>query len=158
MQRLVLRIDAASRRCRSRSGTSVRWSMTESARASWSRRGGGWAHADLRLVNLFGRCGIDAPVEAEHVACAVGLQALGLRRRGQHHGSPQLLEKKTSSETVPFDGTKDGPVGGAVALEAGVDDVFRLVGLVGLRNQAAAVGERDPGRQAGSWGNALTGR
>ena len=35
----------------------------------------------------------------------------------------------------PF-GTEDRPIGGAGALQAGVDDIFRVMGLVGLRNQA----------------------
>ncbi len=65
-------------------------------------------------------------------------------------GSPPLLDKEDEQRDSPIDGTEDGPVGRAVALEAGVDDILRLVRLVGLRNEAAAVSERDPGWQRGA--------
>jgi hypothetical protein len=40
-------------------------------------------HAGLRLADLVGRCGVDAPVEAENASGIVGLQALGFGRRGE---------------------------------------------------------------------------
>ena len=49
-------------------------------------------------------------------------------------------------------GAEDGPIGGAGTLKAGVDDVLRAVGLVGLRDQAASMIELRPLRRAADWG------
>ena len=115
------------------------------------------AHAELRFVNLLGRCRIDGPVEAEDVACAVGLQALGFGRAASVMGSAELLAKENKQRDGPLSGAEDGPVGRAGALEAGVDDIFRAVRFVGLRNEAAAAGERS-WTAGGKSGNEFTGR
>ena len=98
-------------------------------------------HAELRFMDGFGRCGIDAPVEAEHIGRAVRLQAIGLGRRGKYH-RVAAAGKEDQQRDGAVDRAKDGPVRRARALKAGVDDVFRPVRLVGLRNQAAAADQR----------------
>ena len=87
----------------------------------------------------------------------MGLQALGLRRGGQHHGIAVTAGEEDEQRDGPVRRAQDGPVGGAAALQAGVDDIFRAVRLVGLRNEAAAMVERilDSGRELGK---ELTGR
>ena len=102
------------------------------------------AHAKLRFVNILGRCRIDGPVEAEDAGRAVGLEALGFGRGGENQGSP-CCSKKDEQGDGSIDGAEDGPVGGAGALKAGVDDVFGLVRFVGLRDETAAAGRAHPG-------------
>jgi hypothetical protein len=101
--------------------------------------------------NLPRRCGIDAPVEAENAARVVGLQALGLRRRGQHQKLRRSAAEEDQQRDRSLGRTQNGPVGGAGALQAGMNHVLRAVRLVGLRNQAAAPVEQllKPGRQFG---------
>ena len=56
-------------------------------------------------------------------------------------GSPPLC-KEYEQRNPAVDRAKDRPVGRAMALKAGMDNVFRLVRLVGLRNQAPAPRQR----------------
>ncbi len=111
----------------------------------------GMLHGELGFMDVLRRCRIDGPVEAEDRARAVRLEAFGFGRCGENHGLAVAARKEDEQRDVSIDRAEDGPVGGAGPLEAGVDDVLRLVRLVGLRDKAAAPGERilDGGRKLG---------
>jgi len=98
-------------------------------------------HAGLGLVNLHGGGRIDAPVEAEDAGGVVGLESIGLRRGGEDEEGVGDAGKVDQKRDSTLGRAEDGPIGRAGALEAGADDVLRLVGLVGLRNEAPAAGK-----------------
>ena len=78
----------------------------------------------------------------------MGLQAFGFGRGGEDHGFA-AAGKKDEQRDGAVSGAEDGPIGGAGALKARVDDIFRAVRFVGLGNEAAAARERilDGGRE-----------
>jgi len=99
------------------------------------------SEAGLSFVNLIRRCGIDAPVEAESSAGAVLLEALGFGSGGQDKGLRGRAGEEDEKRNRSLHRTENRPVEGAGALKAGVDYVFRMMRLVGLRNHAAALGQ-----------------
>ena len=111
----------------------------------------GMAHAELRFVNVLRGCGIDGPVEAEDVACAVGCRRSVSGAVASTEGSAVIAGEEDKQRDGSRGGAQDGPIGGAGVLKAGVDDIFRLMRFVGLRDEAAAAGERilDGGRELG---------
>ena len=58
----------------------------------------------------------------------MGLQALGFGRGGEDRGFAAAGEEDEQRDGA-VGGAEDGPVGGAAALEAGVDDIFRAGAL-----------------------------
>ena len=95
----------------------------------------------LSLVDLIGRCGIDAPVESENTAWVVGLQALGLRCGGQYQklsGGARKVDQQRDGSLLR---TENGPIGGASMLQASPDDIFGMMGLIRLRDQATTATE-----------------
>ncbi len=108
-------------------------------------------HADLILVDMLGRGRIDAPVETEDSSEVVDLQALRFRRGSED----QKLRRIAGEVDQEGDGSlcraKDGPVRGTWPLQAGMDHVFRTMGLVSLGDEAAALVEQlsNTIRQAG---------
>jgi len=98
--------------------------------------------ASLGLANLLGRGGVDALVETENAGGIVRLKALGFRRGGEHEKTGWGAGKEDQQGDCSPLRAKNRPIGGAGALQAGVDDVFRAMRLVSLRNEAAALGEQ----------------
>ena len=100
------------------------------------KKRGSMEQPDLGGANPLRRNGVDSPVEAENAGCVVGLEALGLRRGCQHahvgRGTGKVDQQRDCSPLR----TEDGPVRGAGTLQAGVDDIFRVMSFIGLRNQA----------------------
>ena len=96
----------------------------------------------LSLANLIGRSGIDAPVETENAGGVVRLEALGFWRGGENKKIGRGAGKEDKQGDRSPLRAKNRPIGGAGALQAGMDDVFRAMRLVGLRNEAAALGEK----------------
>ena len=95
-------------------------------------------HAGLGFVNLLGGCGIDAPVESENAVGAMGLKVLGFGCGGQDGGLGGTAGEEDQKRDGSVLGAEDGPIGRAAAHEAGLNDVFRAMGFVGLWNEAAA--------------------
>src|SRR3974390_1349411 len=93
------------------------------------RGGPGVEVADL-VQGLRGRR-IDGPVESKLSGSVVALQTAGLRSAGQDDGGTRGAAKEDQQRNRSLGRTKHGPVGRTLALEAGVDHVFRVMRRVG---------------------------
>jgi len=103
--------------------------------------GGAGGEADLGLANGVRRSGIDAPVEAEGSCAEARLEALGFGCGYEGEGLTRGAPEEDHQGYGALRRAENCPVGGALALQAGVDDVFRTAGFEGLGDEAAAVGE-----------------
>jgi len=98
-------------------------------------------HTGLGLANLDGGSKINAPVEAENTALIVGLEALVLGCRCQNGRLGQSTRKEDQQRDRPICRAQHGPIGGAGALQTGVNHILWMVRRVGLGNQAVAADE-----------------
>ena len=94
---------------------------------------------DLRLVDLLGRCRIDAPVESQHSAGIMRLQPFQSRvRLPGSWAVPVRWRRRPCSETVPL--TEQSKAQSAIPrARASLNDIFRPVRFIRLRDQAAAL-------------------
>ncbi len=98
--------------------------------------------ASLGVVDLARRGGVDAPIEAQFAGGIVRLKANRLLYRCEDGGFGRGGAGEEDQERdFVLGGTENGPVLGARVFEAGVNDVFGALGLIGLGDDAAAGGE-----------------